>query len=216
MYFFKKIIYLIKKPNFIFIISDSLLSSNIIFRFLKENNKARKIIDNSFPLFIHKNEKLILNINFNDFKKNRGYKFLLKSDFSPVVLLNYYGKDLFDEEHKKILEKIFNISEVLKKEGILILNYDEKLIKKIKSKTNAFILTYGENEESDFRITDINKENNGINFKINYKGDIIPFWIKGIITEKDLYDILLSIAFLTIKKVNLVEASQFLKEIVFK
>ena len=95
----------------------------------------------------------------------------------------------------------------------LVLNFDEGMsnVRKFKEKTWLQILTFGFKEGADFQATDI-KINGDTNFKINYQGKIVPFWLGGAKSHKEIYSVLTAIATGTALNLNLVEISQSLKE----
>jgi len=82
-----------------------------------------------------------------------------------------------------------------------IINYDMEKI------TDKNCLSYGFNLGADIQATDVNVSEAGSNFKVKYKGSIVPFWIKGV----DMYDILKRIAELIADGKNLVEISNMVK-----
>lgn len=71
--------------------------------------------------------------------------------------------------------------------------------------------SYGLSEGADIRATDINTDENGSNFKIVYKGNIVPFWAKGVVNTKDIYAVLERIAEAISEGKNLVEISNNIK-----
>jgi len=92
----------------------------------------------------------------------------------------------------------------------LILNYDQENIRKIKENNPDKVLTFGFQEGADFRASDL-KINGGINFKINYKENIVPFWLKGGDDKNQIYAALAAACVGTIFDLNLVEISQALR-----
>ncbi len=96
--------------------------------------------------------------------------------------------------------------------GYLILNYDDESIRKLKEKTSLEVLTYGFQEEVDFRASDL-KINGGLNFKINYKGNVVPVWLEGKDND-EVYAALAATNTGVIFDLNLVEISQALTPII--
>jgi len=92
----------------------------------------------------------------------------------------------------------------------LILNFDENICREIKNTANLNAITFGFQEGADLRVTDI-KFNHETNFKINYKGNIVPVWLKGILSKEQIYDTLATASVGTIFNLNLIEISQTLK-----
>jgi UDP-N-acetylmuramyl pentapeptide synthase len=89
----------------------------------------------------------------------------------------------------------------------LILNYDEENIRKIKEKNPDRVLTFGFQEGADFRASDL-KINGGINFKINYKENVVPIWLKEEGDKNRVYAVLAAACVGTIFDLNLIEISQ--------
>jgi len=87
-----------------------------------------------------------------------------------------------------------------------ILNFDKE-----KDMIDKSCLSYGFNEGADVRATDVNTDNSGSNFKVNYKGNSVPFWAKGAFDNNHIYDILKSIAEAIVEGKNLVEISNNVK-----
>lgn len=85
-----------------------------------------------------------------------------------------------------------------------IFNFDKE-----KGSKDSF--SYGFNDGADVRATDINTDANGSNFKVAYKGNVVPFWAKGVFDNEDIYDILELIAKAIIEGKNLVEISNSIK-----
>jgi len=91
----------------------------------------------------------------------------------------------------------------------LILNYDEENIRKMKEKNPDRVLTFGFQEGADLRASDL-KINGGINFKINYKENVVPIWLKEGGDKNQIYAVLAAVCVGTIFDLNLVEISQIL------
>ena len=96
--------------------------------------------------------------------------------------------------------------------GYLILNYDDKNIRELKDKVSNKVLTFGFGEGADFRASDL-KINGGINFKINYKENVIPVWLKKGEDKNQVYAVLATACVGTIFDLNLVEISQSLGDL---
>ena len=56
------------------------------------------------------------------------------------------------------------------------------------------------------------RENGGTNFKINYQGKIVPFWLESS-SKEQIYSVLAAVAVGVVSGLNLVEISQSLKEL---
>lgn len=116
--------------------------------------------------------------------------------------------------------------DLLQRGEYLILNNDnikKPVLKKIK------ILTFGFNQGADFQISDLNQSkktsfsfqrfaslrsarvNRYTNFKINHQGNVVPIWLPGAFTQKEIYSVMPAIIIGIIFDLNLVEISQKLK-----
>ena len=93
----------------------------------------------------------------------------------------------------------------------LILNSDDNSLEDKIGKPEAEILTFGFEEEADFRVTDV-RENNDTNFKINHKGNIIPVWLKGLFSKEQIYSVLAASAVSEILGINLIKVSEIFKK----
>jgi len=92
----------------------------------------------------------------------------------------------------------------------LILNYDEENIRKMKENNPDRVLTFGFQEGADLRASDL-KINGGINFKINYKENVVPIWLKEGGDRNQVYAVLAAVCVGTVFDLNLVEISQALR-----
>lgn len=96
-----------------------------------------------------------------------------------------------------------------------LLNYDESKIRADLAdfddfKTLKFGFKEGIREKYDIFVSDI-RINGNTNFKINYQGKIVPFWLSGAYdNEEQIYAILTAVSLATILGLNLVEISQSL------
>ena len=90
---------------------------------------------------------------------------------------------------------------------------DFSIAKKIEKKKKKEVLTFGIDKKSaNFYITDIHQKEKEINFKINYSGNTIPFWIQGKLSKKEIYAILPSLCVAKLFKLNLADISSRIKE----
>ncbi len=133
--------------------------------------------------------------------------FLLKPS---VLILKPIKRIIFFIKHSKlpILIPDLNTKELrsyFPPNGYLILNYDKESFGK---EVIANIMTYGFEKGADFLITDLNFLNKEVNFKINYKGNVIPFWVKNIEEKNQVYDVVSAIVASFSLGLNLVEISK--------
>lgn len=123
---------------------------------------------------------------------------------------------------KAVIEEKKKLAEYLKKDGILILNYDDKDVLKIKEEYNRKTITFGMDEGADVRGSNSfflyeNKESDeggekgkivGITFKINQNGNSIPVNVKGVLGLQHIYPVLSAFAVGYSQGLNLVSMSQ--------
>lgn len=150
-----------------------------------------------------------------DLRNRKRFEFFIKNSTLPVLVVTHIGdipfdKDFFAGEIEKTTE-IRKLAKILPVQGYLILNFDDETVREIKEETNLKEITFGFQEGADFRATDI-KLNSGTNFKINYKGRVIPVWLEKLFGKEYIYSALVAAAVGTILDLNLVEISQALKD----
>ncbi len=202
MNIFEKIKFLLNKPKVIIIVGKGRdLAKEAIFQVLKNHFKIGK-------------EILIFNTDFRSPKEINQFNFLIKNCSLPVLIISHIGeipfdKDFFAGELEETIE-VRKMAKILPPFSHLILNFDDETVREIKAETNLKELTFGFQEGADFRATDI-KLNTGTNFKINYKGNVVPIWLEKLFGKEQIYAALASIAVGTIFGLNLVEISQALK-----
>ncbi len=125
--------------------------------------------------------------------------------------LEFFGSVTNIKKEKQVL------IEKLDKKGLAVLNYDNELSREMAEVSQARILTYGLKEGANLRAQDITcnftkegYELNGINFKLNYNGSIVPVYMKNVLSETALYAALAAAAVGTYFDLNLVEIAQAL------
>ncbi len=137
-------------------------------------------------------------------------KFSENNYLSPILVIS---KNILEGQEGESfgLEKILEMIKNFPKAGFVVIDYSLGDFRKIKSEASCRVLSYGFEAEADLRVTDFNIGDNGTNFKINYDGKSIPFWIEQKISEEETNNLLAAILVLAINKVNLVEISQLFK-----
>lgn len=130
--------------------------------------------------------------------------FFLKKSKLPILVIT-------DSDDEKEISNIKRLAKIIPAHGFLVLNFDKDQIRDIKNISVAQCITYGFYKKADLQISDLNISPDGTNFKINYQGNIVPFWFKESLEKKHIYSILSGIAVGVIKGINLVEISQSLK-----
>ncbi len=144
-------------------------------------------------------------------------KFLIKKSSAPVLVVTHIGgipsesdRDFFTGDKEKTIE-FRKLAKILPTYGFLVLNFDDEAVREIKNETNSKELTFGFQEGADFQATDINVQENNTNFKINYKGNVVPFWLEKPFGKEQIYAALSAAAVGTAFNLNLIEISQALK-----
>jgi len=175
-------------------------------------------------------EILLFESDLENLKELKKFKFLAKNSSLPILILTNIGdipsdKDSFSANKEKTGE-IQKLVRILPFYGYLILNFDDETVREIKDGTNLKKITFGFQEGADFRATDIKlnsgaaakgeEENlssltSGTNFKIDYKGNIVPVWLEKLFGKEEIYASLSAFAVGVMLDLNLVEISQLLK-----
>ncbi|MFH0819296.1 MAG: UDP-N-acetylmuramoyl-tripeptide--D-alanyl-D-alanine ligase [Patescibacteria group bacterium] len=129
------------------------------------------------------------------------------------------------------LENYKNLDQLIKEKGIIathlsdkdfaIINVDDKQIQSISDKIKAQIFSLGNSEAATIRVSDINYSlnlendssyrNAGINFKVHYQGNTVPFHLSNVLGMPSVYAGLNAIAVGLIYKMNLVEIASALQ-----
>ncbi|MEK7072165.1 MAG: UDP-N-acetylmuramoyl-tripeptide--D-alanyl-D-alanine ligase, partial [Patescibacteria group bacterium] len=120
---------------------------------------------------------------------------------------------------KKISQEKRIIISHLRQDGFAILNFDNDLVMQNANATKAELITYGFKEGADMRATDVNifidQQTGwpaGLNFKVLYKGSVVPVFLPGMVAKSSISTALASLAIGTVFGVNLVEGAQALSK----
>jgi len=132
--------------------------------------------------------------------------------------LEYFGSLVNIKKEKQVLiEKLSN----QEGQGLAILNYDNEATREMAEVSRARVLTYGLREGADLQAQDIiynftkgNYELLGLNFKLNYKGSIVPVTIPGVMSPTALRAALAGAAVGLYFELNLVEIARALRDFV--
>jgi len=195
--FVSKLKFLFRRPKIVVVTGNGRQTAKeAIFQVLKSHFKVGE-------------EILILETDLEDIEE---IKFYLKNSSLPVLVVSHLGdvppdKIFFAGERN---EKIRALSKTIPAQSYLVLNFDDETVREIKDETNLQELTFGFQERADFKVTDI-KLNGGTNFKINYKGNIVPVWLDKLFGKEQIYAALAAASCGNILGLNLVEVSQALK-----
>ncbi|MBI2038025.1 MAG: UDP-N-acetylmuramoyl-tripeptide--D-alanyl-D-alanine ligase [Candidatus Magasanikbacteria bacterium] len=121
---------------------------------------------------------------------------------------------------KKIAQEKRIIISHLKQDGFAVLNFDNDLVMQNSNMTKAEVVTYGFKDGADLRATDVNIIKDeasgwpaGLNFKVLYKGSVVPVFLPGVISKSVISAALSGLAVGTVFGVNLVEGAQALSNL---
>ena len=127
--------------------------------------------------------------------------------------LEYFGDVINIQKEKQVL------IENLDNKGLAVLNYDNAGTREMLNVSKARVLTYGLQAGADLQAQDIifnftrdNYELAGLNFKLNYKGSVVPVFMDHVSTEGALYAVLAAAAVGLYFDLNLVEIAQALRD----
>jgi UDP-N-acetylmuramoyl-tripeptide--D-alanyl-D-alanine ligase len=177
--------------------------------------KAKKLLlaqDKNFP------EILVLEMGAD---KPGDIEYL--TDMAPckvgVLTFISHAHTEFFKTIKKIAQEKRIIISHLRQDGFAVLNFDNDLVMQSIGTTKAEIITYGFKDGADLRATDVNilKDEvtgwpSGLNFKVLYKGSVVPVFLPGVIAKSAISSALAGLAVGTIFGVNLVEGSRALSK----
>jgi len=121
----------------------------------------------------------------------------------PVHVEFFAGPEQLAAEKSKLVE-------ALPKDGTAILNYDDLTVLDMKEKTIARDVTFGFEKGADVRITDFLPRLDGLHFKIEYDGNIVPVRLPNSLGKPHGYAAAAATVVGLIFKMNLVEISQAL------
>lgn len=216
MNFFTKIIFHFKKVKIILITGRGRgYSSQAIWQVLSRRFKVKKIIEKIPNIFdVLTNEIFIIETDLKNQKIFKKIIDLTKFPQLPILVITHIGEipdnfDFFSGEEKETAE-IRKLAQIIPPYGFLILNFDDKTVRKIDNITNLKSFSFGFQEGADFRASDVHT-NTGTNFKINYKGNIIPIWQESCIGKEYIYGALAASCVGIILGLNFVEISEALK-----
>lgn len=142
------------------------------------------------------------------------FEFYLKNSSLPILVVTHFGEIPFDRDYfgaeKEEVEPVLEFAKKLPPFVKLVLNYDDETVREIDDFTNLHSLTFGFSERADIFVSDI-KLNRGTNFKVNFKGGFVPFWLENTFGKEQIYGALAVCAIGKFLKMNLVEISQLIK-----
>jgi UDP-N-acetylmuramyl pentapeptide synthase len=185
-----KLIFLFKKPKIIVVFGKGRqTAAEAIFKVLGREFRVGKTKKPSLKDIV-RNQIVILEAE----ERGREFAFFLKRSKKAVLVVTHFGdyhpdKEFFAAELSELTE-VSGLVELLSDRSHLILNYDDETVRELKSKSRAAFLTFGFGARADLRVTDIflTKEiSPGTNFKLNYRGKIVPIWLKNLFGKEQVY-----------------------------
>jgi len=208
-----KICFLAKRPAVIIISGNNCLcAKEAVFQALSPFLRVKKIKKRPSLSDVFDNEVLIFSSKTED---DSNFRFFLQNSRQPILVLTHVGEIphdvyFFGGEIEKV-EKSAKLAGGLGIHDFLISNFDDETTREVGERSEAQHLTFGFQKGADFLATDIRVDNNATNFKINYQGNIVPLWLKGLFGKEQIYVALLAMAVGSRFNLNLVELSQALK-----
>jgi len=143
---------------------------------------------------------------------------LAKPKIGIVTAVSYSHLEYFGSVHNIRKEKQVLVENLLPG-GLAVLNFDSRLVRDMLSDIRSKVLSYGLEEGVDLRAQDINYnfdkgsyELSGINFKLNYRGSIVPVMMKDAISSTAIYAALAAAATGIYFDMNMVEIAQRLAD----
>lgn len=177
--------------------------------------KAKKLIfkrDKSYP------EILVLEMGADKPGDIEYLTGLAPCKVGVLTFISHAHTEFFKTLKKIAQEKRIIISH-LRRDGFAVLNFDNELVMQSAGTTKAEVVTYGFKEGADLRATDINIFTDeqtgwpaGLNFKVLYKGSVVPVFLPGVMAKSAISAALSGLAVGSIFGVNLVEGAQALNK----
>jgi len=124
----------------------------------------------------------------------------------------------FFNSRKDVIEEKSQLIKTLKKDGFLILNFDDESVMGMKTKTKNLITTFGFKSGADLQA---NSESilytdsgvpDGIVFRVDEKGSSLPVAIEGVFGKNHIYASLAALAVTSSLKLNSLDAINALKD----
>lgn len=203
-----------KKPKIIFVLGESRKKTaetiqNVLGKHFKIGKPPHQFFGGGGK------EILIFEIDLKSPQELKKIKKLIKKSDLPIIIATNTGdisqENIFFVGDKNEVEMIKEQVKLLSPEGIFIENSDDESLRELIKECPVKYLTFGFSESADFMASDVKTEE-GVNFKINYRGNIVPVWLEKNGGKEIIYIALVAAAIGTNLDMNLVEISQALKE----
>lgn len=123
----------------------------------------------------------------------------------------------FYEGVEEVAKEKFKLIDTLPVNGWAVLNFDDEMVMNLRERAKAQVITFGFNEGADVKISSFeNRSENdrpeGIFFKIQYQGNIIPVTIKNVFGRPQAYAVGAAFAVGVIYNLNLVEIAGLIEK----
>ncbi len=169
-------------------------------------------------LYPHKYPKwLILEVGVGKAGDMKKTALWLKTDIVVITAIGETPAHIeFFYSRKHLIEEKSALIKTLKKDGLLILNADDKIVLEMKAKTKNQTLTFGFSEEVDILGSSLNisYENDipqGVVFRIDEEGSSLPVIIDGVFGKNHVYASLAALTISSGLKFNMIDAVSALK-----
>lgn len=108
-------------------------------------------------------------------------KYLVNIAKPDVAVLTRIGAAHFQafEDMDKLIEEKSTLIKVLRSKDWAVLNYDDEVLRELGLRSPSQVVYYGFKKEADVHAFDIKIENEKLDFKIRYKGQVYAFGIEA-------------------------------------
>ena len=167
------------------------------------------------PYFSIGKDVIIFEKDFQEKEDVEKAKFLILHSKKPILIGTHVGEippeRLFFAGERRKVSGFEELVKILPSKGEIILNFDDETVRELENKTVQRNFSFGFQERSDLKATDINITREGTNFKVNFEENTVPFWLNRIFGKEQIYSALAGILTGELLGLNLVEMSQSLK-----
>jgi len=128
------------------------------------------------------------------------------------VHMEYFGT------RKRLQKEKADLVRVIPKEGLVVLNYDNDMVREMKNDSKARVITFGMDSGADLNCSESRfsfeggGNLQGISFKIKYNGATVPFLMPGVIGFNSIYAGMAAIAVGVHFGLNMVDIASTLKD----
>ena len=121
----------------------------------------------------------------------------------PVHIEFYSGPEAVVREKGKLIEHLFV-------NDFAVLNFDDQTVIGLKERTRATLKTFGFNDGADVRIANYETKPDGIVFKLEHQGNVVPVFLRNVFGRAQAYAAIIGVCVGLIYNINLVEISEAL------